>query len=113
VLGDWNGNGSVSYVPQLGHNNYFFHRDLIDDVRVEKQFPIKERYRLQIFLQAFNVANHQNETSANSTIFKLTGTGATTGTATYQSNFGTVSKTNNSGFSYTPRELELAARFSF
>ncbi len=108
IAADWNGNGNVSFVPDLGHNNLFFPRDIVDDVRVEKGFAFTERYRLQIFLQAFNVANHQNVTTVNTPAYKLSG-----GVATYQANFGTVSKTNNSGFSYTPRQLELSAKFTF
>ena len=109
----FNGAGGPSFIPQLGHNNFTFNRVLVDDVRVEKQFPIHERYNLQVFLQAFNVANHQNETSVNGTAFQFAKVSTSAGTATYQSNFGTVSKTNNSGFSYTPRQLELSARLFF
>ena len=115
VLGDLNANGSISYIPQLGHNNLTYRRDLVDDVRVQKNIPFTERYRLQLILQAFNVANHQNVTSVNTPAYKLAKTANTTnaGTATYQANFGTVSNTNNSGFSYTPRQLELSIRFAF
>jgi hypothetical protein len=115
IAADWNGNGSVSYIPQLGHNNRTSRKIVVDDVRVEKQFKITERYNLQIFLQAFNVANHQNVSSVFSTAYKLAGTAGVplAGTATYQSNFGTVNTTNNSGFAYTPRQLELSARFAF
>ncbi len=111
--GGFNGAGGPAFIPQLGHNVYTYNRVLVDDVRIEKQFALTERAHLQVFLQAFNVANHQNETSVNGTAFQLTGTSATSGTATYQSNFGTVSKTNNSGFSYTPRQLELSGRLFF
>jgi Carboxypeptidase regulatory-like domain/TonB-dependent Receptor Plug Domain len=115
VAADLNGNGSVNYIPLLGHNNYTAHPIIVDDIRVSKQFRFTERYGLQVFLQAFNVANHQNVSSENTTAFKLAGTAGSplAGTATYQSNFGTVATTNNSGFSYTPRQLELSARFSF
>ena len=115
----FNGSGGTTFIPQLGHNNFALQRILLDDVRIEKNFPITERTNLKVFLQAFNVANHQNESTANTTAFQLAkgptpAAGATpTGTATYQANFGTVSKTNNSGFSYTPRQLELAARLFF
>jgi hypothetical protein len=109
----FNGAGGPTFIPQRGHNNYTYRRVLVDDVRVEKEFAFADHYRLQIFLQAFNVANHQNETSVNGTAFQLSGTSATSGTATYQSNFGTISRTNNSGFSFTPRQLELSGRLFF
>ena len=46
-------------------------------------------------------------------------TGTTTGTATYQGGqtgttaFGTVTSSNNSGFLFTPRQIEIGARFAF
>jgi hypothetical protein len=109
----WNGNGGVDYIPQLGHYNFRNNRDVVDDVRLEKQFRFKDRYKLQLFGQAFNVANHQNETSAYNNEYKLAATGALTGTATYQSNFGTVHTTNNSGFAYSPRQMEITIRLEF
>ena len=115
ILGDWNGNGSITYVPQLGHNNYFFPRDIVVDARVQKQFAFTERYRLTLFLQAYNVANHQNVTAVFTPAYKVAKSAANnfSGVATYQPNFGQTSFTNNSGFNFTPRQLELTARFSF
>jgi Carboxypeptidase regulatory-like domain/TonB dependent receptor len=115
VAADWNGNGTVTYVPQLGHNNYFFTRDIVDDVRVEKGFRFRDRYQLKLFLQAYNVANHQNVTAVFTPAYKIAKAAGNSlaGTATYQSNFGQTSFTNNSGFNYTPRQLEISARFSF
>ena len=115
VAADWNGNGSVTYIPQLGHNNLFLPRDIVDDIRVEKGFRFTDRYQLKVFLQAYNVANHQNVTAVFTPAYKVAKTAgnALAGTATYQSNFGQTSFTNNSGFNYTPRQLELSARFSF
>jgi outer membrane receptor protein involved in Fe transport len=113
VAGYWNGNGSVNNVPQLGINNHFSPKTMVDDMRLEKQFLFQERYRLHVSLQGFNIFNHQNVSSINTSAFKMASTGATTGTATYQAPFGAVTNTNNSGFSYTPRQLELAVRVSF
>lgn len=108
VLGDWNGNGNVGLIPQLGLNNHFQPRTIVDDVRMEKDLSFQERYRLQLIGQAFNLANHQNASSVFTTAYKLSGT-----TASYQADFGQTSFTNNSGFSYTPRQVELSLRLSF
>ncbi len=119
ISSNFNGANGPAFIPQLGHNTFFQNRILLDDVRIEKQFPITERAHLQVFLQAFNLANHQNESTAFTTAYQLakglapTAAANATGTATYQANFGTVNKTNNSGFSYTPRQLELSARLFF
>ena len=77
-------------------------------MRVGKEFTFRERYHLQLFGQAFNVANHQNVSAVSTTAYTLSGS-----TATYQSTFGQVTKTNNSGFSYAPRQIELSMRLLF
>jgi hypothetical protein len=103
-----NGNGNVSFLPQIGINNYSQPRDIVDDARLEKDFQLQDRYRLQLMAQAFNVANHQNVTGVYTEAYALSGT-----TATYQTSFGTNQYTNNSGFNFAPRQVELSARFSF
>ena len=115
VLTGWNGSGTTSYIPNVGRNTYKFNRDIVDDIRLEKGIPFGERYKLRLIAQVFNIANHQNTSTVNSTAYTLasTGTSGVTGTATYQSNFGTVATTNASGFLYTPRQVEISAKFSF
>ncbi len=109
----WEGTGVTTYIPQVGRNTYKFPRHFVDDVRVEKIFKVKERYGLELFLNVFNIANHQNIDGINMTGYKLASTGAASGTATYQSTFQSVTSSNNSNFLYTPRELEVAAKFTF
>jgi hypothetical protein len=109
----WNGNGNITSVPELGRNNHFYPKAMVDDIRVGKDFQIADHYKVQIFAQTFNIANHQNVTALYENVFKLASTGATTGTATYQSNFNTVNTTNNSGFAYAPRQVEISMRLEF
>jgi hypothetical protein len=61
---------------------------------------------------AFNIANHQNVTSMNTTAYVLSTSGSTN-YATYQPNYGAVTNSNSQGFLYTPRELEFAIRINF
>jgi hypothetical protein len=63
----------------------------------------------------FNIANHQNFDGINSTGYVLSsGATSTAGTATYQSStYGTFTSSNSSGFLYTPRQIEIAARLTF
>ena len=61
----------------------------------------------------FNVANKQNIDGINNTGYKLAATGTGTASATYQSSYGTVTSSNNSGFLYTPRELEIGVKVRF
>ena len=112
VVSDWNGSGGTTLIPEIGLNTYKLPRKIVLDARVEKDFRLYKNYELQLFAQMFNVANHQNYDGINSTAYKLGGTG-TNGTATYQSTFQQLTSSNNSGFLYTPREIEIAARLSF
>ena len=108
IAGSLNGAGGTAFIPQVGFNNYFQPRVMVDDSRLEKEFAFHDRYHVQLFAQVFNVANHQNVTSVTTTAYTLSGS-----TLTYGSTFGQVSKTNNSGFTYAPRQIEIAARLSF
>ncbi len=113
----FNGSGGISYVPALGRNTQKVKRALVDDVRVLKGFRFTERYNLELRADFFNVANHQNVTSVNTTAYQFSNNGANnplTGTLTYQSpTFGANTSINSSGFLYTPREIQISARFAF
>ena len=80
---------------------------------MEKQIDFTERYNLQLFLNIFNVANHQNIDGINTTGYAFTGGTTSAVTATYQTTLGTVTSSNSSGFLFTPRQIEVAARFNF
>jgi len=113
VLGGWNGGGSTQYIPSIGRNTLKYPRHIVDDARVEKQINFTERYNLQFFLNVFNIANHQNIDGINTTGYAFTNGTTSAVTATYQTTLGSVTSSNSSGFLYTPRELEIAAKFNF
>jgi hypothetical protein len=113
IATDWNGAGGQAIIPQLGINTYQQPRKIVDDLRVQKEFTFHEKYNLQLFANVFNLANHQNIDGIGTTAYKLSGSG-TAATATFQSATWQVpTSSNNSGFLYTPREIEIAAKFSF
>jgi len=113
VLTGWNGGGDTQYIPNIGRNTMKYPRHIVDDARVEKQINFTERYNLQLFLNVFNVANHQNIDGINTTGYAFTNGTTSAVTATYQTTLGSVTSSNSSGFLYTPRELEIAAKFNF
>lgn len=112
----------TAYLPFVGRNTQQYPRDILVDVRFEKDFPIMEHYSLQLFAEAFNVANHQNITGVNTTAYQLSTTqnaptptfagGTPVNTLTYQPSFGTPSSAN-SNYAYNPRLVQVAARFVF
>ncbi len=125
VSSAWNGaGGTPAYLPELGRNTFTLRRDEVFDVRLEKQIPIHEHYTLQLFGECFNVFNHQNYTSVNSTGYTFGGstsadtTKGYTGPQTYSTQlqysptFGTYTN-SNSNYAYSPRQIQVAVRLSF
>ncbi len=115
----WNGAGGLGIIPgYIGYNTARYPRTIVDDIRVQKQFSFEHGYNLQLMCNVFNVANHQNVTSVGSTKYTYSG-----GTLTYLAQGGTPNSSvntyyyptnsNNSGFLYAPRQLELTARINF
>ena len=82
-------------------------------MRVSKAIAIKEGYNLELMVNLFNIANHQNIDGINNTEYAERVVNSTSDTLTYQPSFGAITSSNNSGFLFTPRELEIAARFTF
>ena len=78
---------------------------------MQKDVLLKGGIKLELIAQSFNVANHQNVTEMYTEAYNMTTAtvaGVPTTTATYQGNFGTREQTNNSGFSYAPRQIEVS-----
>jgi hypothetical protein len=121
ILSDWNGGSGSTMLPMLGPNTERYPRHMVDDIRVQKDVAFTERYHLQLLANVFNLANHQNIDGLGTTAYKLSTTG-TTNYATYQgqgtsnpsdNTYQVPTSSNNSGFLYTPREIEIATRFVF
>jgi hypothetical protein len=113
---DWNGSSGSTVIPAIGRNTYKYPRKMVDDMRVQKEIAFERGRNLQLMLNVFNVANHQNVDGYETTSAYY----LSHGTATYQgqtgtsnSGFGVINSSNNSSFLYTPRQVEIAARFSF
>jgi outer membrane receptor protein involved in Fe transport len=115
VLSGWNGGGDTAYIPIIGRNTMKYPRHVVDDLRVQKGIAFTERYHLDLLCNVFNVANHQNIDGINTTGYTFTDSSSNSlaSTATYNTSLGTTSSSNSSGFLFTPREIELAAKFTF
>jgi len=108
----WNGAGGTSYIPQVGRNTYNYRRDIVQDLRVQKEIKFTDRYSAELRTDLYNLYNHQNITGVNSTGYLLSSSGGVN-TATYQSSFGAVTNSNSSGFLYTPRQVEISFKLFF
>jgi hypothetical protein len=118
----WNGAGGTSWIPVIGRNTYKYPRDIVQDVRLQKQISFTERYKGEARVDLYNVYNHQNVTSVQSTAYSLGGTSSSNpnvSTATFQNgiagtaNFGVPTNSNSSGFLYTARQVQIGFKFLF
>jgi hypothetical protein len=113
----WNGASGSTMIPSIGINTMRFPRRMVDDARFQKQISFDRGRSLELMWNIFNVANHQNIDGMGTTAYKLSGTTATyqgQGTSNPSNNtYQVITSSNNSGFLYTPREMEISARFNF
>ncbi len=117
ILSDWNGASGSTLIPQIGINTKRYPRHEVDDARLQKAIDFGEGRSLQLMCNVFNVANHQNVDGLGTTAYKLSGTTATfqgQGTSNPSNNtYQIPTSSNNSGFLFTPRQVEIAAKFVF
>lgn len=121
-----NGSGGTARVPGTDRNIFHYRRDIVLDARLSKRFRVANKVDLEILAEAFNVANHLNQTGVSSTsAYSFTPGTLATGTAaatpnvlTFNAPFGvfnpqTFAGSANSNLIYTPRQVQLGARVQF
>jgi hypothetical protein len=102
-----NGSGGANRIDVLGRNTFRFPNTWIGDMRIAKRFSIREKYKVELSGDVFNVANHQNVTGITSTGYIISGT-----TLNFNPAFNVVNNAN-SNFIYSQRQIQLGARFQF
>lgn len=92
--------------PRVARNFYAGPGAWDIDVRVSRDFRIKERYRFAFALDAFNVLNHTNILGVNTTQYSLSGT-----TLSKVATFLVPTITSNGLVG--ARQLQISGRFTF
>jgi hypothetical protein len=114
--GSFNGSGGANRIPLLNRNAFHLPSDVLVDLRGTKRFTIHESYHVELWAESFNILNRQNITAANGTTYGIgtaTINGAVTNTLTANTTpLGSVTNSNNNNI-YTPRQIQLGARFTF
>ncbi len=129
--GGVNGSGGRRGIDIIGRNTFRLPRTQVVDLRLSKKFAFTEKYSLEVSGDAFNLFNHVNVTSENSTGYFVTTTPVTLsggGTAacsvaapclnfnvnskTFAPVFGTPTNAN-SNFAYSSRQVQIGFRFVF
>lgn len=122
VGGGVNGSGGTARVPGIDRNVLKQPGTQVFDVRLSKRFVVAERVHLEFLAESFNLFNHQNVTSVNTTAYAVSDVAASKqNTLTFQTQtanptlplFGTVTSTNNSGFAYAQRQVQFSVRAQF
>ena len=108
-------------VPFLPRNNYYLPNLYNVDFRIGREFRVRERYRLALVGEAFNLFNHPLITNVgpgsppNAFSYSAPGSGVcaghTNGCVVPNLSFPTPTQTTSS--IYAPRQLQISARFSF
>jgi hypothetical protein len=117
IGGGVNGSNGTFRMPGFERNGFQQPKTTVLDLRLSKRFKVADRLNLEFLAEAFNLANHQNVTTVNTTAYTVGATAATkTNTLTYTTavpTFGATTATNTSGFSYAPRQIQMAVRAQF
>ena len=126
IGGGINGSNGTFRVPGFERNGFSQPSTNTLDLRLSKRFTVYERFKLELMAESFNILNKQNVTAVNTTGYFLGNsknsanavTGNTLSFNTSSSNaalplFQSITNTNSSGFSFAPRQLQLAVRAQF
>ena len=106
-----------------GRNVYFGHPLYNVDLRVMRDFALYERVHMQVLAEAFNLFNHTNISSVNTTAFTFTnvGTGACTAALAGSTNgclvpsptFMAPTASSSTNGLYGARQLQFSAKITF
>ncbi len=109
-----NGSGGDNRIAEIGRNTYRYPAVCNLDLRATKVFRVSERSNLELMGEAFNLLNHQNVTSIDSTGYLIDGAAspASLPQLTYQTTFGTITNSNSTTL-YRERQIQLAVRWTF
>jgi Carboxypeptidase regulatory-like domain/TonB dependent receptor len=123
--GTGTGNGTFR-LPGFERNGLQQPNTNVLDLRLSKRFTVAERVKFELLGESFNILNRQNVTSVNTTGYfigtttnaakQVTGNLLTFNTSSANSAqplFGAVTNSNASGFTYTPRQVQLGIRAQF
>ncbi len=106
------GAGGTNRLPQIERNSYSLPKTANLDLRISRGFRISGTHRLEAMVDVFNVFNRLNHTAMNTTIYNIGGTAAAP-TLTFNPTFETLTNANSNYFVFTPRQVQLAARYTF
>ncbi len=106
------GAGGSNRLPQIERNAFHLPKTANVDLRVSRAFTVGSGHKLEGIFDLFNVFNRLNHTQVNSLMYTVGGTVAAP-TLVYNPTFGTLTNANSNYFVFTPRQVQLALRYTF
>ena len=106
------GAGGSNRLPSIPRNNYRLPATMNIDLRVSRGFGLGIGHRVEGILDVFNLTNRLNHTATTPLMYTVAGSVAAP-TLTYNPTFGTLSNANSNYFVFTPRQIQLALRYTF
>ena len=116
-----NGSGGANRIAEVGRNTFHYPAVFNANLRLSKRTQLTPRVSLELLADGFNLLNHQNLTSIDTTGYSISNS-STVGTPsklTWQSGatvgsseFGTPLNGNNTSL-YQNRQFQLAMRLHF
>jgi hypothetical protein len=112
------GQGGLNVLPTVSRNNNTGRPNYRLDLRLSRQFKIRERLTTEFFFEAFNVFNHSNWTNYNTTAYIATAPPSTAAIntpvqLTANAPFGIPNGDGSQPDGTNARRLQISARFRF
>ncbi|MBT9331779.1 TonB-dependent receptor [Paracidobacterium acidisoli] len=115
-----NGSGGSNWIPEVGRNTWRYPRISNLDLRMSKSTRVTERISFDLLAEAFNVLNHENVTSVDTTGYILDNNRDQTnsGTLTFLSgangkaSFGSITNANSATL-YRERQIQAGIKLIF
>jgi outer membrane receptor protein involved in Fe transport len=106
------GAGGTNRLPSIERNAYRLPETANVDLRIGRSFGLPSEHRIEVLADIFNVFNRLNYTSAQNQMYTVGGTAAAP-TLTSIATFGSFNNANSNYFVFTPRQIQLAVRYTF
>ena len=116
-----NGSGGAARIAEVGRNTFRYPAVINADLRLSKRTELRKGVTLELLGESFNLLNHQNVTSIDTTGYSISNSSAVgtpskltwqSGTAAGSSEFGTILNANNTNL-YQDRQIQVSTRLHF
>ncbi|HEU5452697.1 MAG TPA: TonB-dependent receptor [Terriglobales bacterium] len=113
------GDGGVFRLPNLPKYGFRMPTTAFGNLRLARTFTIREGKTLQVLVDGFNLSNHLDVTSVNTTLYSIPSTPSSYAAGsvvpmTYNALFGAAIQANNQDrVGSTVRQFQFGARFTF